>query len=104
MCLHTTIPSFFYYSSDSAQIALKMRAIFIAEVTPGYDGFSLQLRCSSKKLINTLQSALSGLLPSALQVTTIHHTNTIMPLRFQTKFDRLVRCKMRHAEKDTEAV
>ncbi len=30
--------------------------------------------------------------------------NSIMTLRFQTKFKRLVRCKMRHAEKDTEAV
>ncbi len=28
----------------------------------------------------------------------------IMTLSFQTKFKRLVRCKMRHAEKDTEAV
>jgi hypothetical protein len=30
--------------------------------------------------------------------------NDIMTLRFQTKIDRLVRCKMRHAEKDTQAV
>jgi hypothetical protein len=60
MGLHTTIPSFFYYSSDREQIALKMPAIFIAEVTPECDGFSLQLGFSSKNLINTLQSALSG--------------------------------------------
>lgn len=28
----------------------------------------------------------------------------IMILEFQTKVDRLVRCKLRHAEKDTEAL
>ena len=37
-----------------------------------------------------------------VQFMTSHRT--IMILRFQTKIDWLVRCKMRHAEKDTKAL
>jgi hypothetical protein len=36
--------------------------------------------------------------------TVVLHIATIMPLENQTKRDWLVRCKMEHAEKETEAV